>query len=275
MGVVVGLYGMTGSGKTTLAGEWAKEKFRNERQRTILHSSDKGGYQSLAPLVNLGVIEVDTYQEEKDDPWLWVNAAVSTPPSPDVGLEIFDSATSICEGLLKNAANADLKIGAQNTQKFKVTKGDTSLEVGANNMNHYGIIQTYMLDMIWKSTWKAQKGVDILWTFSTDKGENSNDLTVIGPKLAGHALTAEIPKWFTYFFRLSSVPQLDGPPSHVLYLQENQENGMLGFGNARYPLDARTPLPDRVEPASLVEALRLIAQGELEAEDVLREELGL
>ena len=49
----------------------------------------------------------------------------------------------------------------------------------------------------------------------------------------------------------------------------------MGFGNARYSLDASTPLPLSVEPASLVEALRLIEGGAEEAESNLRLELGL
>ena len=47
------------------------------------------------------------------------------------------------------------------------------------------------------------------------------------------------------------------------------------FGNARYPLDATSILPPYIEPASLTEALRLIELGQAEAEDVLRQELGV
>lgn len=270
----IALYGETGSGKTTLGGELAKDQFKANRTKTLLNAADMGGYESILSLVKLGVIDVNQYNIG-DDPWIWVNAGCSTQPPDDVGLVVFDSATSISEAILSYIAKSEGKVGAQNTQKFTVTSKDKSLVVGSNNMNHYGIVQTFMLDMIWKSTWLAKSGVDVLWTFSTDKGENANEQTVIGPKLAGHALTSAIPKWFQYTFRVASIPQLDMAPSHVLYLQEQSENGMLGFGNARYPLDAQTPLPDKLEPASLVEALRLIEQGQVEAEQSLREELGL
>lgn len=272
----IALYGDTGSGKTTLGGEMAKEEFRQNRKYTILHAADMGGYQSLKPLINLGVVRVDS-PSEGEDLWNWVNNAVSSPTPEDVGLRIYDSGTSMGEGLLSFAANSDMKIGAQNTQKFTVNKGKDALVVGSNNMNHYGIVQTFLLDKIWKSTWLAQKGPDVLWTFSTDRGENTLDQPLVGPKLAGHALTAAIPKWFNYTFRVVSIPVVDSAPRHVLYLQEQSENGgaVMGFGNARYSLDATTPLPLSVEPASLVRALELIEAGSQEAEDALRLELGL
>ena len=277
----IAIYGDTGSGKTTLGGEHAKENFKRDRSYTVLHAADMGGYESLMPLIRLGVIRVDS-PAEGADPWTWINDAVSTPPASDVGFEMFDSATSMSEALLSFIAKSDMKVGAQNTQKFTVSRGGSSkdtLTVGANNMNHYGVVQTFMLDMIWKSTWMSKRvgGPDVLWTFSTDRGENSLDQPLVGPKLAGHALTAAIPKWFNYTFRVASIPVVDSPPRHVLYLQEQSENNgaVMGFGNARYSLDATDPLPLSVEPASLVEALRLIEEGAAQAEENLRAELGL
>ena len=271
------LFGDTGSGKTTLGGELAKDGFKQNRTRTILHAADMGGFESIKALINLGVIEVDTPSEDAD-PWNWINAAVSTPPADDVGLVVFDSATSMSESLLSYIAKSDLKVGAQNTQKFTVSKGKgDTLTVGANNMNHYGVVQTFMLDMIWKSTWMSKRGPDVLWTFSTDRGENTLEQSLVGPKLAGHALTPAIPKWFNYTFRVASIPVVESAPRHVLYLQEQAENNgaVMGFGNARYSLDATSPLPLSIEPASLVDALRLIEEGQAEAETNLRLELGL
>ena len=256
-----------------------KHQFKEGRTRTILNSADMGGFESIKPLISLGVIEVNT-PALNSDPWNWINDAVSTPPPSDVGLVVFDSGTSMSEALLSFIAKSDMKIGAQNTQKFTVNKGGASkqaLTVGSNNMNHYGIVQTFMLDMIWKSTWLAKGGPDVLWTFSTDRGETTLDQPLVGPKLAGHALTSAIPKWFNYTFRVASIPVVDSAPRHVLYLQEQGENNgaVMGFGNARYSLDATTPLPLSIEPASLVQALTKIEEGAAEAESNLRMELGL
>ena len=164
------------------------------------------------------------------------------------------------------------QVGQQKTQKLTVGSG---LQVGANNESHYGLVQSFMLDQIWRSTWLASKGFDVLWTFGLDRSEKVDASLVIGPKLAGHALTAQIPKWFQYFFRMISIPVMGCPARHLLYLQEQPDLNGTGtsFGNPRYPLDAETELPAVLEPASLVEALRLIELGQAEADDQLRKEL--
>jgi hypothetical protein len=108
------------------------------------------------------------------------------------------------------------------------------------------------------------------------RGEKQDDTPVLGPMVAGKALTPAIPKWFRYTFRLVSVPTTQGQaPRHLLYLQEQPDFGGTGmsFGNARYPIDAITPLPAVIEPASIIEAMELIEKAEAEAEEVLRKEL--
>lgn len=275
-GRTIGLYGDTGAGKTTLAGEYAKHIYRTRKKRTILHTCDRGGYESIKSLERLGVMSVDAL-EEKDDPFMWINGAVNaSQTTEDVGLEIFDSGTSMSEALLTACHKADFQIGQQRTQKFTVAKGKETLNVSINNEAHYGVVQGFLLDAIWKSTWLTGRGVDVLWTFSVHRGEEQDRTPILGPKLAGKALTAAIPKWFQYFFRVTSVPVANDSPRHILHLTEAEELAGLGhsFGNARYPLGV-TPLPATIEPASLVGAIELIEAGQAEADDLIRAELGL
>jgi hypothetical protein len=134
-----------------------------------------------------------------------------------------------------------------------------------------------MLDAIWKSTWLTRRGVDVLWTFSVHRGEEQDRTPILGPKLAGKALTAAIPKWFTYTFRVASVPgQGDEAPKHVLYTAEHSELAGLGhsFGNSRIPLGV-DPLPAVVEPASLSTVFEMIADRQVAADAALKAELGL
>ncbi len=279
------IYGQSGSGKTTQIGDYAKYIFKTTGKKTRLHSADMGGsgsqFGSLKPFINLGIISVDSYQES-DDPWEWMNQSVSGPTPDDVGLEAYDSGTSSGEALLSYCAKAAAKgiqIGQQKTFKLNIPTSDGgSMVIGANNESQYGLVQTFLLDMMWKSTWLSQRhGADVIWTFGEHRAENSNEAPIVGPKLAGRALTGSIPKWFGYTFRIVSIPQLDGPAIHTLHLQEQPELGGLGmsFGNPRYPLDATTPLPSSITPASISEFWRLSEQGEQEATDNLRAELGL
>jgi hypothetical protein len=147
--------------------------------------------------------------------------------------------------------------------------------VGANTESQYGVIQTFQCGEIWNSTWLTQRGIDVIWTFSVFKGEKADDSLILGPKLAGKALTSAIPKWFNYTLYVKEEAVPSAPSKHVLFCQATPELAGMGvaFGNPRYPLDATTPLPPRIEPASMVEFFRLIEQGQTEAEDNLRREL--
>jgi hypothetical protein len=273
----IALYGDSGSGKTTQAGEMAKFVWKSRKKRTKLYTSDRGGHESIKPLVKLGIIDVDDLGPD-DDPWIWIDSSVSGKDlDPDVGLVINDSGTSHGEALLTACSHADFQIGQQKTQRFNVNRGNKTLNVSINNEAHYGVVQNFLLDAIWKSTWLTRRGIDVLWTFSVHRGEEQDRTPILGPKLAGKALTAAIPKWFGYTFRIASLPQEGSGPRHVLYTAEHPELAGLGhsFGNARYPLDARTDLPAEIEPASLPGVFELIDNGQQEAEDKLREELGL
>lgn len=276
IGSTFALYGDTGSGKTTQAGEYAKFVRLRRKQNSVLFTSDRGGYESIAPLVRAGVVRPVELGPE-DDPWIWLNAAASGETiRADDGLAIFDSGTSISEALLMAAAKSPVQVGQQRTQRFGVSQGDKSLNVSLNNEAHYGLVQGFMLDAIWKSTWLTRRGVDVIWTFSVHRGEEQDRTPILGPKLAGKALTAAIPKWFKYTFRIASIPVADDQPRHVLYTAEHSELAGLGhsFGNARYPLGV-TPLPAVIEPASIAKVLELIEEGQKEADEKLKEELGI
>jgi hypothetical protein len=181
------------------------------------------------------------------------------------------------EALLTACARSEFQIGQMPNQKFTVSRGKENITVASNNKAHYGIVQGFLLEAIWKSTWLTARDIDVLWTFSVNRGEESDSTPILGPKLAGQALTAAIPKWFQYFFRISSTPTEGGDPRHILHLTESSELAGIGhsFGNARYSLDASTKLPTTIEPASLVQALQLIQAGQQEAEENLKKELGL
>lgn len=240
-----------------------------------MHTADAGGYGSINHLIKLGIVEIDELGQN-DNPWEWINKAASSS-SKEFGLEGFDSGTSIGEQLLLAAAKSPEQIGQQRTQTFRVTPSKSdSLKVNLNNEAHYGLVQSFMLDTIWTSTWLTRKGADIVWTFAVHRGEEQDRTPILGPKLVGKALTAAIPKWFKYTFRIASIPVEGTEPTHRLYLQEYPELSGLGhgFGNSRFAMGGGE-LPPFIEPASIVKALEMIEEGEQRALEAAKTELGL
>lgn len=273
-GITIELIGDSGSGKTTQSGELAKYVYKTRGKKTTLNTSDRGGYDSISALERKGILQVNELGPG-DDPWIWLDHAVNGDAlSEEIGLSIFDSGTSIAENLLTACHKSDWQIGQQRTQKFLVAKGKENLSVSINNEAHYGVVQGFMLEKIRQSTWLTRRGIDVLWNFALWRGEAQDKSLILGPKVAGKALTPFLPKEFRYTFRIASIPVEGAEPLHRLYLTEHPELAGLGhaFGNARYPLGV-TPLPPYIEPASLPGALALIEAGQREADELLSQEI--
>jgi hypothetical protein len=276
IGKTIELIGDSGSGKTTQAGELAKYVKKTRGLNTLIHSCDRGGYDSLAPLIRRGVVIVNELRED-EDPWMWVNSAVSGSQRDDIGLEVFDSGTSMGDILLHACSHADFQIGQQRTQKFTVSnKKGQQLTVAINNEAHYGVVQGFMLDAIRKSTWLINRGRDVLWTFALLRGESQDRTPILGPKLCGKALTPFLPKEFRYTFRLDVEVKEGASPDHVLYTTAQPDLAGMGhsFGNIRSPLGVEPP-PAVVRPASLITVFEEVERAQREADEQLDKELGL
>lgn len=276
IGKTIALYAESGRGKTTQAGEYAKFVRKTRGQNAVLNTSDLGGYDSIAPLVRLGIVKPNQFNPQ-DDAWIWIDDACSGKNCDETtGLAIFDSGTSMAEALLTACSHSDFQIGQQKTQRFSVNRGAKSLSVSINNEAHYGVVQGFLLDAIWKSTWLTRKGIDVIWTFSVHRGEEQDRTPILGPKLAGKALTAAIPKWFNYTFRLDTETREGANPEHVLYTSVQSELAGLGhsFGNIRSPLGV-TPPPAIIRPASIIVAMEELERAQKEADIQIKAELGL
>lgn len=275
-GKTVGIYGPTGSGKTTQLGELAKFKFKTEGKKTVLNTADRGGFGPIAPLVRLGVIQANVLGQD-DDPWIWINAAVKGANlSDEIGLVAFDSGSSMGSTCLTAAATSTFQIGQRKAQTFAVARGKETLTVASASDAQYGVVQGFMKDRIWDSSWLTTKGLDVVWTFLEYRSEEADRTPILGPLLVGKALTPVIPSWFEYFWRIASVTQDNDLPKHVLYTAEHSELAGMGhsFGNSRVPLGVE-PLPAVIEPASLATVFELIEARQREADDMLKAELGL
>jgi hypothetical protein len=148
-------------------------------------------------------------------------------------------------------------------------------------MAHFGVAQARMTEEVWES--QKLPAQYVLWTSSVSKDDDTTaGGKVLGPDVIGKALTAEVPRWFNYTFRLDVVPaQNNMAERHLLYMGSHVDVGAgnaAGMGNIRRPLDA-PPLEgvknNIIEPADLVKALTMLSGGQDAATAAIKKRLGL
>lgn len=280
------MYSRSRGGKTTLIGELSEMVFKTTGKKTLVYSIDKGGIGPLSPYLELGI--VDLVEQENTDPWIFLNNASKgfmraggkwvQGDLSQYGVVAFESMTgwadAFMNSLAEKAANG-VNIGGSANINFTVSGDGESVKIGGSNMGHYNVVQTRILDEIWKS--QKLNVPYIVWTASASKDDDQNaGGKVIGPQVVGKALTAEIPRHFDLTFRLDCQPGSVGKPEkHILFLgnsvDQNAGNA-VGLGNTRVPMGAE--LPQQIEPASLVKALTLIEEAETKAKEVIKARIG-
>jgi hypothetical protein len=282
------LYGRSRSGKTCMVGELAEHVKVTEDKLTRLYTSDRGGVDSIRPYIDLGIIQA--VEMGDTDPWIFLNKAVRgmvrdekgkwIPGKNDnIGLWAFESYTSLADALMLSMAikaGQGINIGGGSNVAFTASGDGETVKISGSNMAHYGVCQSRLTE----ESWESQKlpGSYILWTASVSKDEDTMATgKVLGPALAGKALTSEVPRWFNLTFRIDALPSQGGKPErHILYLGNHMDVGAgnaVGLGNTRTPLDA-PPLPTvTIEPASLVKALQMIDSSAVVAMDVIKKRL--
>ena len=281
------LYGRTRSGKSTQVGELAIDINKKSKKVTRLYTADRGGVDPIRPLIDLGIIEL--VEQGDTDPWIFLNKAVRgyvrdgsgkwiPGKNTNVGMFAFESMTAFADALMANMAKKaaeNVNIGGGANISFSVSGDGESLKVSGSNMAHYGVCQSRIKEEVWES--QKLNADYILWTASASKDEDQEAAgKVLGPAVAGKAMTAEVPRWFNLTFRMDAVAaQMGKPERHILYLGNHVDPGAgnaVGLGNTRTPIDAK-PLPGTIEPASIVKALELIDGGYNEALEAIKKRL--
>jgi hypothetical protein len=271
------IFADSGDGKTTQTGCLAEKLFVEKGLRTRVYSADGGGWDPVKPYVEAGVMEiVDLTAVPR--PWEWVNKIVQgmVPVGggkwevklDGIGMVVYEGLTGIGDVLMQDLpeqASNGVNIGGSANVNF--TQGDT--KVGGNNVAHFGVVQSRIASAVGQS---QRLDMDyVVWTALARRGQDQDNLsTILGPQAVGKALTSEIPRWFSYTFRLMVVPGnplLKTKTEYRLYVRDHMDPtaaGAKGMGNDRTPLDA-TPLPEYIVPADIVKALELIGKAQVEA----------
>jgi hypothetical protein len=283
------MYGRSRAGKTAQLGELAEHVKMTTGLNSLIYSIDKGGTGPLMPLIELGVV---TLIEQGDtSPWIFMNKLSNGFVRDDKGkwvkadLSKFgmvgcESMTGFSDAFMNDLATqaaAGVNIGGAANVGFTVNSDGESLKIGGNNMGHYNVVQNRILDEVWRS--QRLPVPLVCWTASASRDEDPNASgKVIGPAIAGKALTAEMLRHFDLTFRLDCLPAAQGKQErHILYLGNSVDlaaGNAVGLGNTRVPLaEGVTPLPASIEPASVVKALGLIETCETQAKEIIKKRL--
>lgn len=284
------LYGRSRAGKTQLIAEFAQHLKMTTGLKTLLYYIDKGGLGPIMPLIELGI--VDLVEQLDTDPWIFMNKASTGQMRDEKGkwvkadltkyaLVANESMTGFSDAFMNSLAQkaADgVNIGGAASTSFSVSGDETTMKIGGNNMGHYNVVQNRILDEVWRS--QKINVPNILWTASASRDDDTNSSAkVIGPAIAGKALTAEMLRQFDLTFRVDCSPSGNGKPEkHTIFLGNSLDiaaGNAVSLGNTRTPMAPGVKeLPPSIEPASLVKALELIDTAGKEALEAIRKQVG-
>lgn len=280
------MYARSRGGKTSQIAELAEFVKLTLGKKSLVNSIDRGGIGPLIPLIDLGII--DLVEQENTDPWIFMNK-ISTghirqagkwvkADLTQYGMIANESLTGFSDAFMNDLANKSaqgVNIGGAANVGFNVSGDGEAIKIGGNNMGHYNVVQNRILDEVWRS----QK-LDVpylVWTASASRDDDPNASgKVIGPAIAGKALTSEMLRHFDLTFRLDCTPAKQGQgEKHILYLGNSLDvaaGNAVSLGNTRVPMGAKE-LPASIEPASIVKALQMISGAEAEAKEVVRKRI--
>lgn len=268
------LIGMTGSGKTTQLAKLIEAQCTKD-QKARVNVTDRGGTTSiLAPLVKKGICEIELYTQDEDI-HVWLNNVVNGRVKREgqwvdgaphkLGLWATESlsgcGSQVLNALGKQAADG-FNVGGEPAPALKIqAKGETII-VPSGSRSHYLVAQRWLLGRVWDSqalpcpvVWTAQEDIVPLDKKAADGAVSVETVAglgirgIIGPLVAGSALTKELPKDFTFTFRLA-VKAAEMTKGHRLFTGRHKDGMLEGLANAR------CDVPLVYDPADLVKVLK-------------------
>lgn len=141
----------------------------------------------------------------------------------EVGAYVFEGLTEFSDMLMKDMSRrsaAGEKMGEDVAVRFK----DGDVEIAGSSRSSYGVAQRQMKNRVDES---KHLPVDyVLWSAGREDGvdRDRNGVTVFGPKIAGSAATADVPRWFGPTLSAVAVPmgtpEKPAEPEFRLYLSK-------------------------------------------------------
>lgn len=154
------------------------------------------------------------------DPWI-----------QHVGLYVYDSGTALDEWAMEDMADRAAKNdpsvkdgNALSGTGARILSGEYAF--GANTQQHYGFAQGAIRRWIKNSRHIPGQVVPPLWTFLELRAtDDSKNIAVYGPKVAGNALTPLLPAMVGNCINVTKGINAKGNPSHQLWLVNHTDPG--------------------------------------------------
>ena len=266
--------GDTGAGKTAQLGLLAELMYvLSGGKPTVLFTMDEGGFMTIDPLIECGVVKIVTYDDEIP-PWIWIKHALKgeakiegqwhklTDPAK-CAMVGYEGLTAFAEFMLEDlsrhsAEHPNQSVGGDSAWTFSVSDGEEELKLASNTMSHYGLVQMRIMHEILKS----KPGVPSIWTALLTRAADPMGGGVLGPMTVGKAQAPTISRLFDLTFRINASPNAQ-ELVHELFLEthnDKQAKGSKVIANSRLPLSGAkgAPVMKRIVPASIVSALQQI-----------------
>ena len=290
------LYGLTGSGKTTQLAEVIKAQVAATGKPALAYITDWGSAGPLHALRDAGKLECEEFRYGTD-PFVWIDSAVQGLRFVN-GKWVKPDHAAYCMGAMESlTGQGDLVLNALGHQgaEGKNVGGNAMsapslaiqaqgyiIRIPSNSPTHYGMAQKHLLEKVWQAqllpfpmVWTAQEDVQV----PENRDEQGNlraggvALTVgvrgiIGPNMAGHAMTLQLGKYFVFCFRLKQEPTAAGV-EHVLLTQRHKDGLYEGLASNRAPLGTKQKVDSLVKPADVVKVLQQIQAARAEERQTL------
>lgn len=274
------LFGDTGHGKSTLIAELIEELYVTRGTTAAVFIADRGSLKPYKILKQHGAVKVYTPQGNH---WIWLHHALrgevrqedmsyASVATKGVGLIVHEGLTAYAELLMSAMATMSsngTNIGGEGAWNVILREGTDMLKVGTSNMAHYGMAQLQIREGILS----PKPPVPHIYTAGIRRGESAAHTPVLGPLVVGEALTGQLPRWMDYTFRCA----VSGGKYH-LHLSAHTDPQLgprtVVLSNSRLPKAGKeVTVPASIEPASLVEALRILAAREAAAAEELNKRI--
>lgn len=270
------LYGLTGSGKTSQLAELIKVMAKESNKPALVYLTDWGGSGPLDALAEAGLVEQERFSFTSD-PFVFINNAVTMKgkdPSKYclIAIESLSGMGDLALNALGRQAANGFGGDAQKAPALTIQSEGQVIKVASNSPTHYGMAQRHLLEKVWQSQLLP---LPVIWTAHEDVGDPDNIGAqvgvkgIIGPMIAGHALTTGLPKYFVYTFRLAVSVTAAGK-QHVLYTERHKDGLYEALANNRAPLNTTIKVPGKVQPANLVQVLQRLGEARQEERSLLK-----